>query len=109
MVSHAVSDETVASQGAGRGEAYATLQALEGGGVSAMLRDVALEFDAVLRGKAARHAAEHVVVLLGLGKRQRSCFLHGNAALLAPLCGLSAVSAAPFLVPWWPPFPVKFR
>lgn len=65
-VPHSVSDETVSAERAGRREADAALQALEGSGVAAVLRDVVLEHDPVLRGEAAGDAAENVVFLLHL-------------------------------------------
>lgn len=68
-VSHPVGDEAVPAEGAGRREADAALQALEGGGVAAVLRDVALELGAVLRGEAAGDAAEDAVLVLQLARR----------------------------------------
>lgn len=70
-VPHAVSDEAVPAEGAGRGEADATLQALEGSRVGPMLGDVALELGPVLGGEAAGDAAENVVFLVQLAGRQR--------------------------------------
>lgn len=63
-VPHSVSDEAVPAERAGRREADAALQALEGGGVAPMLRDVALKLRPVLRGEAAGDATENVVFLL---------------------------------------------
>lgn len=62
-VPHSVGDEAVPAEGAGRGEADAALQALEGGGVAAVLRDVLLKLRPVLRGETAGDAAEHVFLL----------------------------------------------
>lgn len=63
-VPHSVSDEAVPAEGAGRREADAALQALEGGGVAPMLGDVALKLRPVLCGEAAGDASENVVLLL---------------------------------------------
>lgn len=63
-VPHAVSDEAVPAEGAGRREADAALQALEGGGVGPMLGDVALKLCPVLGGETAGDAAENIVFLL---------------------------------------------
>lgn len=69
-VSHPVRDEAVPAEGAGRREADAALQALESGRVAPVLRDVALELRAVLRGEAARDAAEDTILLLRLAGRR---------------------------------------
>lgn len=70
-VPHAVSDEAVPAERAGRRKADAALQALEGGGVGAVLGDVALELRPVLGGEATGHATEDVVFLLELVGRRR--------------------------------------
>lgn len=70
-VPHAVGDEAMPAQRAGRREANAALQALEGGGVGAMLGDVALELRPILGGEPAGDAAENVVFLLQLVGCQR--------------------------------------
>ena len=83
-VPHAVSDEAMPAEGAGRGEADAALQALEGGGVGPVLRDVALELRPVLRGEAAGDAAENVVFfLLAAGRGRRPGSLCRTRAVLA--------------------------
>lgn len=90
-VPHAVGDEAVPAEGAGRREADAALQALEGGGVCPVLRDVALELGPVLCGEATGHAAENVVLLLQLvgglrrGRDGRSGSFRRAGAFLAIL------------------------
>ena len=63
-VPDAVSDEAVPAEGAGRREADAALQALEGGGVGPVLGDVPLKLRPVLGGEAAGYATENIVFLL---------------------------------------------
>lgn len=63
-VPHSVSDKTVPAERAGRREADAALQALEGGSVSSMLRDVALKLCPILCGETTGDATENVVLLL---------------------------------------------
>lgn len=88
-VPHAVGDEAVPAEGTGRREADAALQALEGGGVGPVLRDVALKLCPVLRGEAARDAPENVVFfLLVVGRRRR-----GYSGSSCPLCRACAVLA----------------
>lgn len=65
-VPHAVGDEAVPAERAGRREAHSALQALEGGGVASMLGDVALKLRPVLCGEAAGDAAENAVFFLQL-------------------------------------------
>lgn len=65
-VPHSVSDEAVPAEGAGRREADAALQALEGGGVAPMLRDVALKLGPVLCGEPTGDATENVLFFLCL-------------------------------------------
>lgn len=65
-VPNAVSDKAVPAERASRGEADATLQALERGSVGSVLGDVALKLCPVLGGEATRDAAEYVVLLFQL-------------------------------------------
>lgn len=88
-VPHAVRDEAVPAEGTGRGEADAALQALEGGGVGPVLRDVALKLCPVLGGKAARDAAENIVFFLLVVGRPRRWY--GGRS--CPLCWACAVLA----------------
>lgn len=88
-VPNAVSDEAVPAQGAGRREADAALQALEGGGVRPVLGDVALKLRSVFGGEAAGNAAEDIVFLLHFCRRHGPPGSLCSAGTLLPvLCGI---------------------
>lgn len=92
-VPHAVRDEAVPAEGAGRREADAALQALEGGGVGSVLGDVALKLRPILGGEAAGDTTENVVFLLQVAGRRcrrggRSGSLCRTRTLFTVLCGV---------------------
>lgn len=96
-VPHPVGDEAVAAERAGRGEADAALQALEGGGVAAVLRDVPLELRPVLRGETAGDAAEDAVLLLQLAGRRR----RGQRGSSGPFGGTGSFFWGVFFLHCW--------
>lgn len=99
-VPHAVCDEAVPAEGAGRREAHAALQALEGGGVGSVLGDVALKLRPILGGEAAGDTTEDVVFLLQVvgrrcGRSGRSGSLGRTRTLLNVLCGVLVLVSYP--------------